>query len=198
MENIAAKNSINHLCESIKLTLGDERVDLFPSNAVLISVLDWKEVLYDGAHVAVAFRTDNPLAEIAWHHGIYVGNRTVIDNNDRDNSSSIRLTSFEEFIEVGDIMSSFALISYEDDNDEKRNISLNCANTLLNSESNVNSKLYDLVSFNCQHFATFCRTGQLRLAHDYIFDNIYIEVINLFNCGKRNIGQNKLRNVKGS
>ena len=153
------------------VVLGDLRcendlISLFPSNATLITydfLLENPKVLYAGAHIAVAFRKVKgiPTPTIAWHHGIYVGGGNVIDMNDL--TPSIQSRSLSSFMKISDVdQHAFALVNYRDDNDTKRECTVEIAHYLKQSPENLQRKLYNMCLLNCEVFATLCRTGRPR------------------------------------
>ena len=173
-------------------------VDLTPTRGHKLSLANpsfWT-TLYPGAQIAVAFRK---YGLIAWHHGIYIGDGNVIDNNQHKGQPSIQQRTMQSFIEVGDINHSVVmLIEYENDNEEVQKLTVQLAHSLMNSSYNIHTELYNVFAMNCETFATFCRTGKFRcelllfinaLFNKHI-DEILFNSISSKTCNK---GQNKLK-----
>ncbi len=82
-----------------------------------------------------------------WYSGL-PGNKTLVDLPERMQHAQIRITSLEEFheghpVHVRDYAASFA------------------ADTVVaRARERVGEVGYDLCSNNCEHFATWCKTGQ--------------------------------------
>jgi hypothetical protein len=58
---------------------------------------------------------------------------------------------------------SFVIIHYPEDTEQRQLNTVQVANDLLlGSAQNPDQELYHLVTLNCETFATFCRTGQMR------------------------------------
>ncbi len=174
-------------------------VDLTPTRGHKLSLANpsfWT-TLYPGAQIAVAFRK---YGLIAWHHGIYIGDGNVIDNNQHKGQPSIQQRTMQSFIDVGNIDQSVVmLIEYENDNEKVQNLTVKLAHVLMNSSDNIQTELYNMFAMNCETFATFCRTGKFRYELLHLINsllNVYIDeiLINSISSSKTcNKGQNKLR-----
>lgn len=90
---------------------------------------------------------------IVFHHGIYIGNDQVIHFNGEVTdpmNASIRLDSIEDF---GG--STIKVVTYAPD--------IQCylpEEVVQRAHSRLNEKGYSLTKNNCEHFATWCKTGQ--------------------------------------
>jgi len=111
-----------------------------------------------------------------WHHGIEVEGRDVIHfvgDYKISDSAYIRRTSMSEFLK-GEV---YEVVHYKDCYPIDKTIRL--------AKMNIGQGGYDLTEKNCEHFATFCKTGEARSSQVEFVDNtIYLldnieEVINL-------------------
>lgn len=118
--------------------------------------------LYEGAHISTL--PDNN--GIYFHHGIVV-NTTEDASGNKDeitiihfsgvtvqnkSAATIQTCNLHEFTSGG--KQRLFIIDYESDSSEKRH------ETVIRAKEYLNNKdPYDLVRWNCEHFATYCRTG---------------------------------------
>lgn len=89
------------------------------------------------------------------HHGILVGERSVIhlDGEPFDGeNSAVRRASLARFAKGGEVWV------------VRHRSMLGREETLRRAESRLGERGYDLVFGNCEHFATWCRTGVARSA----------------------------------
>lgn len=172
----------------------DFTFDLTPSNARILNSLSAQDCLYPGAHIAVPFA---PLTDgIAWHHGIYIGNREVIEMRQQSSDMpDIQRVSLFQFLQndlsaESNLRYSFALIDYGVDSLAYQEKTVQIAQYLL--ENQGGGELYDLLKLNCEAFATYCRTGKAR--YSILLYNLlsYHKSINL-PLLKKHIGLNKSR-----
>ncbi|NLO33506.1 MAG: lecithin retinol acyltransferase family protein [Candidatus Hydrogenedentes bacterium] len=94
------------------------------------------------------------MGALYYHHGIDMGDGTIIHFSgelfDDENAEVIR-TPEEEFLEGNEKR----IVSYEDRDDL-----LPIKETLKRAKANLGNKGYDLFFNNCEHFATYCKTGK--------------------------------------
>ena len=143
-------------------------LDLSPKASKVVNVHDvyCKNVLKPGDHIAVPMSTVPELCR-PWHHGIYEGQDTngehfVIHMNGGDKASAtIRRDLFRDF--CGD-HANIAIVQYDDaDGDRGHGMALRAALDALKSS---HEEVYNLIDNNCEHFATWCRTGRYVLNPD--------------------------------
>lgn len=135
-------------------------VDLQPSNSKEISLDSIRENLYPGAHIA----TSNPYEH--YHHGIVVDvepeDLSIIHFWGREKENGrIQTTTLPIFLaggihNLGQRTRRLYLVSYDDDNEEKRQQTVAKAKELLEKADEI---VYDIGKRNCESFATFCRTN---------------------------------------
>lgn len=139
------------------------------SNVTIEDICEINNIIYPGAHIAVPFEIVGTNA-LMWHHGIYIGNRKIIDlSNNHSGVGDIQEKSVISFVKDNlklpgntNLRYSFALIHYPNDSDESQLRTVHVAKTLLiQSAQNPHKKLYHLANSNSETFATLCRTGQL-------------------------------------
>lgn len=134
-------------------------IDLRPSNSELIQLDSIREHLYPGAHIA----TSNPYEH--YHHGIVIDTEpddlSIIHfwGQEKENGR-IQTTNLPVFLaggidKLGQRTRQLYLISYDDDNDEKRRQTVEKAKELLEKANEI---VYDIGERNCESFASFCRT----------------------------------------
>ena len=108
------------------------------------------EDLIPGDHIYVRRR-----GLIYSHHGIYAGERTVINFKGEDKEKrdpTIILTEIESFLKNGKLKR----------RNYKRRLPLD--ETLRIAEDHLSKKGYSLAFNNCEHFASYCATGKKRSA----------------------------------
>lgn len=117
--------------------------DLFPDDGKLCNLLETNFAnIPFGTHIAVPFFKFN---QVAWHHGIYVSEGKVIDMMEEQPNIQSPLD--------------FAIVKYSHDSPEM--LALTCLRALF-LEQNPPTITYHAVYFNCESFATFCRSGYFR------------------------------------
>jgi hypothetical protein len=143
-------------------------LDLSPKASKVVDIEDVyiKKVLKPGDHIAVPMSTLSELCR-PWHHGIYEGEDTngehfVIHMNGGDKASAtIRRDSFRVFRGNN---ANIAIVQYDDaDGDCGHEMALRAALDALKSS---HEEVYNLIDNNCEHFATWCRTGRYVLNPD--------------------------------
>ena len=125
-------------------------LDLSPTARVLVPVLHFLRDVQAGSHIAVQIREGGP-----WHHGVYAGDDAVIHLfGDDKGDAHVQQCSVLDFIKGKSIV---AVVTYEGDSDEKLKASVQAAKMLMLKLPQRN--LYDVRTFNCEHFAVLCRSG---------------------------------------
>jgi hypothetical protein len=115
-----------------------------------------------GDHIA------RPMIKVSqWHHGIYAGHdgkdHLVIHMQGDDKPSA---TIFQDTMEnFAQDATHIAIVKYRKDNEDHR-ATLERAHEAL---KNPPGELYDLLHNNCEHFATYCRTGR------YVLDPFWLD-----------------------
>lgn len=139
----------------------DKIINLETLHAIPIEPVDFYKSVFPGSQIA--YRTDIPfLDDFIWHHAIYDGNERVIHMT----TEGIRVISVQSFMK--DAKQQCVLVQYENDNEETRQSTRIIAHYFLNTMGSQRG-LYRIASFNCEHFATVCRTGKWRYSnHDFI------------------------------
>ena len=137
--------------------LGIEQGDLTPATAGEVDMVDFADVLRPGDHVVVRER-DYPVE----HHAIYLGrssdtgNRTSVADlwgSDQENAV-IRIRPMSHFL-AGRTQLLVVHYSFDARTDRFRTLTYALARAMA---ANRVLGLYNIVGYNCQHFATFCRT----------------------------------------
>lgn len=87
------------------------------------------------------------------HHGIYIGGEQVIHyvgepGEEGKRSAPIRRTTLEEFAKGGHVK----VLRYR--------LCLEPAEVVARAQGKIGQKQYDLTFNNCEHFATWCKTGR--------------------------------------
>lgn len=88
------------------------------------------------------------LTEVYEHHGIDCGDGTVIHYQKTDDTPTIRRTSMETFAAGSPIYLKAQPVSYITDV------------VLERAQSRLGEQQYNLLHNNCEHFATWCKTGR--------------------------------------
>ena len=148
-------------------------VNLSPQAKTLVNAIDvykGRVSLQPGDHIAVPI-FGFPEVFRPWHHGIYEGEKddehwVIHMSGDDKASSTIRRESLQVF--CGNSMS-IVIVQYTDENgqDDAHGVALRRALKALETPP---GEIYDLICNNCEHFATWCRTGRYVLNPDT--DNI--------------------------
>lgn len=142
--------------------------DLFPDHGKLFNLFEKNiTTIPFGTHIAVPFFKCN---QVAWHHGIYFSEGKVIDM--MEEQPNIQSRSLKDFFEVNDVSPhDYAIVEYSQDSPGMLALTLLRASFL---EQNPPLMPYNVAYFNCEGFATFCRSGYFRsvtfpniILHDY-------------------------------
>jgi len=83
-----------------------------------------------------------------WHHGIYAGGGRVVEYANWFHGGVVRVVEFERFVRGR------AVETVED------NGGLDAADVVARALGRVGEPGYDVLFNNCEHFATWCRTGR--------------------------------------
>lgn len=122
--------------------------DLTPSHADEVEVCELIQMAKGGDHIAVRTRED-----IAWHHGIFAcgggPDARVVDNRP---DGGVRVRPFSLFMKDA---RQVAIVRYENDSAQRRNYSLWIAGVVAEWQP---APVYDVLRFNCESFASWCRT----------------------------------------
>jgi hypothetical protein len=148
---------------ALQKILRDNGIDLKPNNARLIAFPERAdEALYPGAHIA----TGEEGAGNIYHHGIVLSNRREMSiahfwGPGSSETAKIQTTTLAAFLaghpdSAGKRTRPMYLISYENDNAQKREQTVDRAEEVLQNSSAVT---YNIVTSNCECFAVYCRTG---------------------------------------
>ena len=141
---------------------------ILPHNAEHVGIAELTDELSRGDHIVVRSAGRNE----GFHHGIYIGPYTpegeanaskpkkfVVDMfgepHEGKQGATIRLRTMDEFMRTKGFPE-LAVVRYSNDTQAARNFSAGLA--LRAIQAHDRSGLYHLLSFNCDHFATFCRT----------------------------------------
>jgi hypothetical protein len=149
--------------EELQNILRERGIDLKPNNASLIAFPQRvDEELYPGAHIA----TGEEGAGNIYHHGIVLSNQNVMLiahfwGPGGSVTAKIQTTNLAAFLAgdpkfAGKITRPLYLISYKNDNDQKRQQTVDRAKEMLENSSAVE---YNILTSNCECFAVYCRTG---------------------------------------
>jgi len=163
-------------------------LELEPIHNTMVKECNFYEQILEGSQIA--YQTSAPgRGNFIWHHGIYIGNKKVIHmyGGNKENAK-IRCDSVETFMEHAN--GRCIVIEYDNDNHESRLLTCYFAKFFLESHGSVQG-LYNISSFNCEHFATFCRTGRWRLAINNFIHQLCIQT--KFSMKPYFVGQGKLK-----
>lgn len=156
-------------------------LDLSPKASKVVNVHDvyFKKVLKPGDHIAVPMSIVPEVCR-PWHHGIYEGedtngeHRVIHMNGDDKASAIIRRDLFRDFCGNN---ANIAIVQYDDaDGDRGHEMALRAALDALKSSL---EEVYNLIDNNCEHFATWCRTGRyvLNPDTDNVLDILYEQAL---------------------
>jgi len=141
---------------------------LEPINKRIVKECNFFMEIEPGSQVAYKFNG-------FWHHGIYVGNKQMIHmSGTTKEKATIRIDSVETFMENAN--GRCIVIEYENDNEEARQLTCEYAKFFLEAHGSTEG-LYNIVSFNCEHFATFCRTSKWRYVINNVVQQICLETV---------------------
>ena len=133
------------------------RLDLSPTNKKMVSKEEFYEEVKPGQHLAVLIGKDskNP-----WHHGIYAGKvdgKGYVYHMTGENKSTSHVQKglFFDFAKGRD---EIAIVLYTDETDETLRAQLLIAKWC--HENFQQENLYEVLSFNCEHFVVMCKTGR--------------------------------------
>lgn len=140
----------------------EECIDLTPAKCTIIDFTEG-QVPEIGSHIA------RRSGSVYWHHGIYIGDedgkRKVIHMTGLDVAhAKIEKTTLKVFL---DGRNELVVVEYDNDTPAKRDDTIKMAK-LLRKEFRTVDGLYNILECNCEHFACFCRTGQLRYVDDIL------------------------------
>ena len=136
------------------------RLDLSPSNRKVIDKLDFRESVPYGSHIAVPSHSSQ-LGP--WHHGILIDSLEVIHMyGDSKSPARVRSCPLKDFTAGTDLI---AVVLYEGDSDAHRRDTRLAAEWMLRVFGNAAEPLYNIMGFNCEHFALLCRHGLSRFAN---------------------------------
>ena len=149
-EEEVARNQWNEKLNHLGVLL-----DLFPEDGKLSNLLENFANIPFGTHIAVPFYKCN---QVAWHHGIYFSEGIVIDM--MEEQPNIQFRSLRDFFKINDVSHlDFAIVKYSHDSPEM--LALTCLRAFF-LQQNPPTILYNAAYFNCESFATFCRSGFFR------------------------------------
>ena len=83
-----------------------------------------------------------------FHHGIYIGDDKVVHYSKINAKAEVKETSLKEFLDKG----KFEIVKYND--------SLHMDEVVLRAKSLQGKTEYNLIFNNCEHLASWCKTGQ--------------------------------------
>jgi hypothetical protein len=92
------------------------------------------------------------LAGVYQHHGIDCGDRTIIHYSKAGKEAEVARTSFEDFSWGNAVYPVQVTAAYPD------------AVVIERAHSRLGERQYDLLTNNCEHFATWCKTGHSQSA----------------------------------
>ena len=145
--------------------LDHKLADLSPDRKEIVDCTAVARKAIPGDHIAVPFGgawVDGCYTGL-WHHGIFAGvnedNEPIaIEMSGRtDIEASIKEVTLERF-RGGETV--FAIVVYDADTDVLKGTTLNKARLALQLYKDDPQDLYNALGSNCEHFATWCRTGR--------------------------------------
>jgi hypothetical protein len=148
--------------DKVSNTLSYLNIDLKNSTARLIAFPDQPhQTLYPGAHIATG---ENGLGHV-FHHGIVLDTKGEMEvahfwGSDKKDAR-IQTTTLTCFLagdpdSVGRVSRPLYLLSYDDDNENKRRETIARARKILQKADTIN---FSLFWSNCECFAAYCRKG---------------------------------------
>lgn len=147
-------------------------IDLSPTHAEFVNFFEDIEI---GSQIACQTKI-RVLDSFVWHHGIFIGNKQVIHmSGATKENATIQCVSVNKFME--NAQSRCVVIHYDNDNEELRLLTCYFAHFFLEAHGSK-ERLYNIYSFNCEHFATFCRTGKWRYVTNTFIDSICTQTLN--------------------
>lgn len=136
-------------------------VNLHPSNAELHHECNVIAQLQAGDHIAVPIGTPSPersSTRVPWHHGIYLGESKVMHmTGNSKEDACIQQEGIEHFLNSGGYKY-VAIIQYPAA--AAAAASRDATVRLARELQSAPQRAYDLLDYNCESFATFCRTGR--------------------------------------
>jgi hypothetical protein len=136
--------------------------DLFPKNAKNATPSSIATVATRGDVLVVSWRNEE-IEDKAAHYGLYVG----LDKNGVGQvvhmmkQGNIKKDSLDEFMDLfntsGRVVRRLGVLYYESDTEQAREYAAQLAETLVNLEKS-HQPVYNLLFFNCEIFALWCRT----------------------------------------
>ena len=170
--------------ENLSLMLRRLGIDLSPTNKRLVEPTEFYDEVAVGSHIA---RPSHKSLLGPWHHGIFVGNKTVIHMfGETVREACIQLCSVSEFVKG---CNKIAVVLYDDDDDVHRKATVHVAYMLAEDADGPRimiNQMYNIGNFNCEHFAVLCRTGLGRydLGVQSIFNMLHDAVPEVVYFGK--------------
>jgi hypothetical protein len=187
--------------EGVELLQQVNEMDLSPSKKEILREYCFPNLL-PGSHVAIKTKSLIPTQDHVWHHGIYVGNHQIIHMfGDTKEDACICLVSTEDFFKASIWEGWFAHVLYQSSSPKQVsiefNLELSCRLAfLLKDTLGIEKGHYHIAYFNCEHFATFCRTGKWRYEHDVQMKQLSALTLqddDLIKPSCKFAGQNKLK-----
>ena len=132
-------------------------VDLTPDNAKPYGVYTWASKARVGDHIAIRCVTQGK-QDVAWHHGIFIGNDYLVHMHPTGNISKVTIDDFMATLPTHNTyIDTAAIVEYKGDSDVARGITAMIA-THAPTDPTLKTLVYDVLGTNCDGFAAFCRT----------------------------------------
>ncbi|NDE17227.1 hypothetical protein EBZ80_20080 [bacterium] len=146
---MSSTSSLSDAASSLLAPLSKEDFSLVS----FVRVLERNDGLPEGVHLAYPCRSK------IWHHGIYSGRRASEDYviHILNDGQGVREDTLEDFLEKTDRV---CIVKYEDDSSIHLTESIGRAREALSWQETDARRIYDILGNNCEHFATYCRTGR--------------------------------------
>lgn len=123
-------------------------LDIIPGICKLVKLRNFYREVKPGDHIAMP---SNSKLKGPWHHAIYIGDDKLILKKEDE----IRCVDMDTFA----LQATFAVVIYENDSEEKRQKTIDCANALIGEKPKKR--------LNCEVFPVLCRTGVARKCASY-------------------------------
>ncbi|KAG5192579.1 hypothetical protein JKP88DRAFT_284261 [Tribonema minus] len=131
------------------------KASMMPKNAEIKDSIDWYEDLKFGDHIAVWSPPLGGRLDVGYfHHGVYLGQKAVAHYpRDTNGPRAIRLSEFFNGHKE------YYIVRYdeEDRDDISRRLTVTAAQYFVEFPRSIEK--YNLLTVNCEYFATFCKTG---------------------------------------
>lgn len=145
--------------------LDHKLVDLSPNRKEIVGCTAVAHKATPGDHIAVPFGGSWVEGRYTglWHHGVFAG---VNEDNEpiavemsgrTDIEASIKEVTLGQFRGDATI---FAIVLYDSDTDVLKHTTLNKARLAQQLYKDHPQDLHNVIGSNCEHFATWCRTGR--------------------------------------